>query len=333
MIRPALTYGALLWYKPAEVLTGGKGMAQKIQAIQGRCLRVVAGAYRATSVDALEAETHIEPLDMYTSKVALKAAARNTLSESYRGVQRRVASILRGRHRRGRTPRHQGPLQKAIEWIENKSTKRLTRATGTEEESAQANTRLLKETNDTIDRNYKEQWQKRWETSEKGRHSRNLQPMLTNKAFQNHTGLRRPQSSLAIQLRIGKIGFRAFLCERKVPGFEDPRCQDCDGGQEMTVEHVLLHCRKWSELRKECLARGLRGGAQPTLEALLGSRKGLLAASEMVWKAGILAQFRASDLEDVGAVEEEGSADDNEEDEEEEDGEEGIVVDGVPVRA
>ena len=28
--RPALTYGALLWFKPADILKGGKGMAKKL---------------------------------------------------------------------------------------------------------------------------------------------------------------------------------------------------------------------------------------------------------------------------------------------------------------
>jgi hypothetical protein len=298
-------------------------MAQKLQAIQGRCLRVVAGAYRATSVEALEAETHVEPLDMHTSKVALKAATRNTLSEAYKGTQRRVAGILKGRHRRGRTPRHQGPFQDLVKWVEAKSATRLERATGTEEESEQANRKLLKTIKKAIDKAYCKQWQTRWETSTKGHHSRRLQPKLTEKVIRNHDELRRPQSSLVIQLRTGKIGFRSFLCQRKVPGFEDPSCQDCDEGLEMTVEHVLMNCRKWLDLREECLARGLRDGAQPTLEALLGTRKGYLAASEMIWKTGILMQFRACDLEDIGVVEEEGDEEDGDEEEGEDEGEEG----------
>ena len=74
-----------------------------------------------------------------------------------------------------------------------------------------------------------------------------------------------------------------------MPGYEDPTCQDCEADQEMTVEHVLLHCQRWRELRKECLARGIQRGAQADLKALLGTRRGLLAATEMVWKTGLLA--------------------------------------------
>ena len=60
--------------------------------------------------------------------------------------------------------------------------------------------------------------------------------------------MRKPQSALLVQLRTGKVGFRAFLHQRKVPGVEDPYC-DCGREEEMTVEHVLLRCQTWNELR------------------------------------------------------------------------------------
>ena len=68
-IRPAITYGALLWHRPEGVLAAAKGMTTKLRAIQGRCLRAVAGAYRATSTEALEIETNVEPLELYTARL------------------------------------------------------------------------------------------------------------------------------------------------------------------------------------------------------------------------------------------------------------------------
>ena len=50
----------------------------------------------------------------------------------------------------------------------------------------------------------------------------------------------------------------------------------------MTVEHVLMQCQKWSELRKECFDRAFKAGATPTLEGLLNTRKGCLAAAKIV---------------------------------------------------
>ena len=58
----------------------------------------------------------------------------------------------------------------------------------------------------------------------------------------------------------------------------------------------------------------------PTLEGLLGTRKGCLAAARMVWKTGLLSQFSASNLENVGEEEDEG----DEGDEGEEDADEGV---------
>ena len=65
-------------------------MAKKLEAIQRRCLRVVTGAYKATSTEALEAETQVQPLNIYLNKLTLTAA---------KGIEKRVPSILRGRGR------------------------------------------------------------------------------------------------------------------------------------------------------------------------------------------------------------------------------------------
>ena len=130
MVRPALTYGALLWFRSGEIVQASKGMADKLRAIQGKCLRVVAGAYKATSVEALEAETHVEPLDIHASKVAIQAAARNKLSKAYTGIAARTKKALKGSHRRGPTPRMQGPFQKLTQWAEQMIEGPVQRAEG-----------------------------------------------------------------------------------------------------------------------------------------------------------------------------------------------------------
>ena len=80
---------------------------------------------------------------------------------------------------------------------------------------------------------------------------------------------------MVIQLRTGKIGFRAFLYQRRVPGTNDPNC-DC--GEEMTVAHVLLKYAEWKELRDVAL----EGQKRSSLRELLGTRKGCLAAARLV---------------------------------------------------
>lgn len=130
--------------------------------------------------------------------------------------------------------------------------------------------------------------------------SRSLQPYPGEETFQRLARMPRAVSSLVIQLRTGKIGFRAFLCQRKVPGFDSPICQDCNAGEDMTVTHVLLKCSKWAELRRECLQRAGCTQAVPQLVDLLNSRKGCLAAARMVWKTELLEQYQTCNMESAG---------------------------------
>ena len=67
-IRPVLAYGALSWC-PKD-LEKAKSLSRSLQSIQGRFLRAITGAYKATSIEALEIETFIEPLDLYIEKSA-----------------------------------------------------------------------------------------------------------------------------------------------------------------------------------------------------------------------------------------------------------------------
>ena len=152
---------------------------------------------------------------------------------------------------------------------------------------------------------YAEKWQQRWSEATTGAHSRRLQPRLNEKALKRLTRMSRAQSSLVVQLRTGKIGFRAFLHKMRVPGFDDPLCKECEEGKEMTVEHVLMECPKWTTLREECFARAFKRGISPTLEGLLDTRKGCLAAAKMVGKTKLLVQFNSCDLDIVGEEENE----------------------------
>ena len=128
-IRPALMYGAVVWLQLDKTFSVRKGMAAKIQAIQGQCLRAVAGAYKATPTEALEAEVGVEPLDLYGSKRASIAATRHTLSEAGNGTRLRVQAILtrqrKGKRRRTRAAARASPLARTLEWTAQKSKLKL----------------------------------------------------------------------------------------------------------------------------------------------------------------------------------------------------------------
>jgi hypothetical protein len=83
-----------------------------------------------------------------------------------------------------------------------------------------------------------ERWTSKWEQEVKGEHFRQLIPTQSKAVRKLHAGRTKAESALLTQLRTGKIGFNAFLHERKVPGYESPR-RAC-GPSRMTVRHVLL---------------------------------------------------------------------------------------------
>ena len=290
-------------------------MAAKIQAIQGQYLRAAAGAYQATPTEALEAEMGVEPLDLYCSKRASIVATRHTLSEVGKDTRLRVQAILsrrrKGKRRRTRVAARASPLTRTLEWTAEKSRLKLEAPGASPEARREKASEILEKVRKAIALFHRTRWKERWQTGKKGAYSRALQPQLQTQVLGLHKGLRKPQSSLIIQLRTGKVGFRAFLYQRRVPGVDDPNC-DC--GEEMTVEHVLLRCVKWKELRDIKLG----GQNRSSLRGLLGTRKGCLAAARLIQKTELLAQFRKAELEG--------------EEEEERKGK-GVIIPGVPVRA
>src|SRR6266511_5469802 len=67
-----MTYGAGIWHIPSlENRMRPAGAARHLSKYQNKCLRTVAGAYKATPTRILEVETCIPPLNIYLdSRVA-----------------------------------------------------------------------------------------------------------------------------------------------------------------------------------------------------------------------------------------------------------------------
>ena len=53
VVCPAITHGSTVWYAPAGTEDVRKDMAGKLEVVQNRFLRIVAGAYKATPVEVL----------------------------------------------------------------------------------------------------------------------------------------------------------------------------------------------------------------------------------------------------------------------------------------
>ena len=122
-------------------------------------------------------------------------------------------------------------------------------------------------------------------------------PQPSHKILRLHLGLKKWQSALLIQMRTEKIGLRDFLWKRRVPEFDDPGC-DCGEGRQ-TVDHVLLRCRTYNDLRRRVFGRGRR----IDLRAVLNEPKLVTKAIKFIEQTRLLGQFRSCDAEQRDEVE------------------------------
>ncbi|PQE33417.1 reverse transcriptase protein [Rutstroemia sp. NJR-2017a WRK4] len=104
VVRPMLTYGAMLWHSPTE--GKAKGVAAKLRTVQNKCLRTIAGAYSATPIQALETGTFTPPIDLYLdSRIAafqrrlqaspITTRSRGRVKQSYGGLSSENQGLLR----------------------------------------------------------------------------------------------------------------------------------------------------------------------------------------------------------------------------------------------
>jgi hypothetical protein len=100
------------------------------------------------------------------------------------------------------------------------------------------------------------------------------------RALRRHKGLRKHESATLTQIRTGKIGFRAFLSERRVPGIATPLCPYGTGPE--TPEYIIIHC---TDLQQERLGLKSIGRHSPR------TRRDLAEASRHLSTAGALAKW------------------------------------------
>jgi hypothetical protein len=241
VIRSAIAYGASAYHTPGPPESGPRGIARRLAGEQSECLRVVAGAYRATPIRSLETETQTPPLDIYLSKRLADFEARLDRTGKRDLIRRACAAIAtRLRRRRRRTPAGRTAAENPAE--------------------AQAWTRTWTPGDMTTCEAVSRDWRKRWDWSyrkaARRRPERDKEPADTpdfEKPLRKHGNLRKHESSLLVQIRTGKVGLRAFLFQRGVPTVPSPHCE-CGEGRE-TAEHVVLRCPLLLYERRMLLAR------------------------------------------------------------------------------
>jgi hypothetical protein len=98
-------------------------------------------------------------------------------------------------------------------------------------------------------------------------------------------------------MRIEKIRLRDFLWKRRVPEVDDPGC-DCGEGRQ-TVNHILLRCRTYNDIRRRIFGRGRR----IDLRAILNKPKSVIKGIRFIEQTHLLRQFRSCDAAQRDEVE------------------------------
>ncbi len=135
----------------------------------------------------------------------------------------------------------------------------------------------------------KEKWKERWPRYQEGIPSHVRTAAQRGEAQGTraglHAGLFKVESSVGVQLRTEKIGLRAFLYKRRVPGVDSASCE-C-GWRYQDIKHMLILCPNHAEGRKLMFERA---GSDDFRQIVLTS-KGLKSATEWVIQRGMLGQF------------------------------------------
>ena len=227
--------------------------------MQNKCLRVISGAYRATPVKVLEAETQIAPMGIHLDQ--LQALARCRLRNDGQALLiRRACKRIKG-HLQGRTgPRREKkvtPGDSKQAWLTHivpKSEDRKRPALNPSWiEEAEEVSRLRAEYNTARSRRRarvrkwsKEKWQESWRSYRNSLTSPTPAQTAENgpARIRLHEGLTKAQSSLATQIRCEKIGLADFLHRQRVSTVSSSACQ-C-GWHSQTAKHVIMFCTNYS---------------------------------------------------------------------------------------
>ena len=106
VVRPAMTYGSTIWHMPKEIQKSNV-ITNKLAVIQNKRLRNIAGAFKATPIAVLEAETFIASIDIHLDQLQAQTRqrlCRNGQKSFITNACNKIANKLRGRAGRKRAP-------------------------------------------------------------------------------------------------------------------------------------------------------------------------------------------------------------------------------------
>ena len=280
-VRPAMTYVATIWHIPSEPnKRKGAGPIAKLITLQNKCLRSITGAYKATNIRVLEAEASVIPLDLHLDQVVLRSRDTPKCTKIIELAKARIRRKLRGKRAKKRRP-GATPMSTKDKWVKEKmEDTRAARANSATGDDEQVSSGMLAK-----------KWARQKWDERRGhytvlalRKTPAHEPKLSTRK-KLHQGLRKAESSLAVQLRTEKVGFAAFLYERKVPGVLSPACE-C-GWRRQDPKHIIVFCPNHAATRNRLYEEA---GTRHYKE-MLATKRGLRAVAGWVMREGLLHQF------------------------------------------
>jgi len=236
-VRPTLEYASACWTSAAD------HKLKQLQRIQNSALRLITGATISTPIEVLHADTNIPPLQTRWDQDLIRTVFRN--------LRQDTTKIAHKLNQQAQTGPKESPFTRTGKLLNRLFGDTIPRSAGmpppvppqpptinAEQRPTKAYTILFRDVTKLL----KSEWHTNYENSNKGDHYRNLRPKI--EPIWPHTNLRTYRHSTTIfRMRSGhnNLGAHTKIHEQK----ECDKCQTED-----SVEHLLLHCRKYDNQRR-----------------------------------------------------------------------------------
>ncbi len=92
---PAIATGCPAWWAPPDTPFFQKGVGEELQKAENRCLRTVAGAYKATPIRSLHAEVGVPPLPLHMDGRQARFLLRSAESEIDKVIGEGILKVRR----------------------------------------------------------------------------------------------------------------------------------------------------------------------------------------------------------------------------------------------
>ena len=274
-VRSSLTHGAPVWALGDE----GEGLPAKLTKsladIQHQCLRLVTGAFKRAAGAALEQETQIPPISLYSLNLAREQAYSTRTTKAIKYITNRTNQILSKcqQHYRSRAQGWKTPRQKAQQQVQ--SYQRKTEASHSQNQSNQTG-----QTGQTRQQEswLKQQWKHMFAKIARGKTNVVWDTSGATTGQELRAGLNRSEASILTQLRTGNIGLNHYLANQRVPGIL-PQCR-C-GYPKETISHFILFCVDRPGQPRMSLQAGTRD-----LRSLLTQKAPAQAVAQWIFREG-----------------------------------------------